>query len=209
MAQDPPPIQSEKEKLSYSIGAKVGEYFDDSRRLINVEMLVRGIRDALGRKGLSMEKEEIEKIFAEFEQVRSANRKVKEAGDAFLAENAKAEGILVLQSGVQYKILKRGSGQSPTSRDRIKAHYRITLVDGTVFYTSYEDDTPGDIGVNQVVPGLEEALKLMSVGSKWQVFIPSDLAYGVRGVGAKVPPHSALIVEMEIFEVEEVKVVIL
>lgn len=209
MAQDAAPIKTTKHKTSYSAGAKVAEHFQNGKTLINIEVFIRGLRDGFAGKGLAMDESEIESVFAALEEKLRAYEKVKEDGEKFLAKNARAEGVVVLPSGVQYKILRAGSGESPTSRNRIKAHYSITLVDGTVFFSSYERDEPGDIGVNQVVPGLEEALQLMSVGSKWKVFIPANLGYGARGSGTKVPPNSALIIEMELFEIlPEVAVIV-
>ena len=127
----------------------------------------------------------------------------KKAGDAFLAENARKDGVVVLPSGLQYKILKAGEGKKPTETDTVVCQYRGTLIDGTEFDSSYRSGQPATFEVKGVIPGFREALKLMPVGSKWQLVIPSELAYGDRGAGNAIEPNATLIFEIELISIKD------
>ncbi len=127
----------------------------------------------------------------------------KEEGIAFLAENGKKEGVVTLPSGLQYQIIKEGTGDKPTASSKVTTHYHGTTTNGEVFDSSVERGQPAQFGVNQVIAGWTEALQLMPVGSKWKLFIPSDLAYGARGAGPKIPPHAALVFEVELISIDQ------
>ena len=124
-----------------------------------------------------------------------------EQGQAFLEENKKGPGVVVLPSGLQYEIIKEGTGKKPKATDQVRCHYEGTLIDGTLFDSSIQRGEPAVFGVNQVIPGWVEALQLMPEGSKWKLYIPSELGYGARGAGEMIPPHSTLIFEVELLEV--------
>ena len=150
--------------------------------------------------GLGIEAREIvNKYFEELESKMGAV--AIEQGQAFLEENKKGPGVVVLPSGLQYEIIKEGTGKKPKATDQVRCHYEGTLIDGTLFDSSIQRGEPAVFGVNQVIPGWVEALQLMPEGSKWKLYIPSELAYGARGAGEMIPPHSTLIFEVELLEV--------
>jgi FKBP-type peptidyl-prolyl cis-trans isomerase FklB len=126
----------------------------------------------------------------------------RKAGESFLAENKKKEGVVTLPSGLQYKVLKAGDGKKPTDADTVECHYRGTLINGTEFDSSYLTGQPATFKIAGVIPGWREALKLMPVGSKWQLFVPSQLAYGARGKGGSIGPNAALIFEVELLAIK-------
>jgi FKBP-type peptidyl-prolyl cis-trans isomerase FklB len=134
---------------------------------------------------------------------KELGEKNKKEGEAFLAENKKKEGVTTLPSGLQYKIMKEGDGQIPKSTDTVTVHYRGTLIDGTEFDSSYTRGQPATFPVKGVIAGFSEALQLMKVGSKWQLFIPSNLAYGERGAGDDIGPNASLIFDIELISIKE------
>lgn len=144
-------------------------------------------------------REIVNKYFEELESKMSAAS--IEQGKAFLEENKKRPGVVTLNSGLQYEVINEGNGKKPQATDRVKCHYEGTLIDGTLFDSSIQRGEPAVFGVNQVIPGWVEALQLMSEGSKWKLYIPSDLGYGARGAGEMIPPHSTLVFEVELLEV--------
>jgi len=151
--------------------------------------------------------EEMQAAVMETQQAQQAARqaggdKAKKAGEKFLAENKKKKGVKTLKSGIQYKVIKEGKGAKPTAADSVVAHYKGTLVDGTEFDSSYKRGEPATFGVGQVIKGWQEVLPLMAAGSKWQVFIPSDLAYGEHGAGGSIGPNETLIFDIELLEVK-------
>jgi FKBP-type peptidyl-prolyl cis-trans isomerase FklB len=139
----------------------------------------------------------------QIEAMKLAGEKNQKAGEAFLAENKKKEGVVTLPSGLQYKILKAGEGKKPTAEDTVVCNYRGTLIDGTEFDSSYKRGEPATFPVRGVIKGWTEALQLMPVGSKWQLFIPPTLAYGERGAGAQIGPDATLIFEVELISIKE------
>ena len=169
---------------------------------IDEKAFIQAVRDFEDEKNWKISKDQVNGLMQQFNaKMQEAQRKkIIEAGKKFLAENAKKEGVVVLPSGLQYKVLKSGSGKSPTKADRFKAHYKGTLIDGTVFDQS-KPEKPLELGVTQVIPGWTEALQLMKVGDKWMLYIPSNLAYGPRGMGRTIAPNSTLIFEMELLDV--------
>ena len=192
------------DKFSYAIGLGIGQnLLSMGAQGINVEDFAQAIADVLNRNELAMSHNEareiVNKYFMELEEKMNAEN--IEKGKAFLAENAKKEGIITLPSGLQYEVITEGNGKKPSATDRVKCHYEGTLIDGTLFDSSIKRGQPAVFGVNQVIQGWVEALQLMSEGSKWRLFIPSELGYGAQQAGEMIPPHSTLIFEVELIEV--------
>ena len=192
------------DKFSYAIGLGIGQnLLSMGAQGINVEDFAQAIADVLNRKELAMSHNEareiVNKYFMELEEKMNAENIAK--GKAFLEENAKKEGIITLPSGLQYEVITEGNGKKQSATDRVKCHYEGTLIDGTLFDSSIKRGQPAVFGVNQVIKGWVEALQLMSEGSKWRLFIPSELGYGAQQAGEMIPPHSTLIFEVELIEV--------
>lgn len=212
VAQDAPALKDQKEKLSYALGMDLGNQLRKMSIEVDPNLFGKGLKDALtGSKALLTEAE-VRAAVSEMQaglKLRAAEaRKAgaennKKAGDAFLTENQKKEGVVTLPSGLQYRILKAGDGKKPTIDDTVVCHYRGTLVDGTEFDSSYKRNQPATFPIKGVIKGWTEALQLMPVGSKWQLFIPSDLAYGERGAGTAIEPNATLIFEVEIISIQE------
>jgi FKBP-type peptidyl-prolyl cis-trans isomerase FklB len=209
-------LKTQKEKFSYAVGMRTGQRMAESFKKQSVPydsaVLARGLRDGLaGGKTLLTEEEaqaaikavqdEVGKQQMEKMQVEGAAN--KKEGDAFLAANKGKEGVVTLPSGLQYKILKAGTGPKPTTNDTVVCNYRGTLINGTEFDSSYKRGQPVTFPVSGVIKGWTEALQLMPVGSKWQLFIPADLAYGDRGAGADIGPGSTLIFEVELVSIQD------
>ena len=192
------------DKFSYAIGLGIGQnLLSMGAQGINVNDFAQAVSDVLNRKETAISHNEareiVNKYFEELEAKMNAEN--IEKGKAFLAENAKKEGIITLPSGLQYQVLQEGNGKKPSATDRVKCHYEGTLIDGTLFDSSIKRGQPAVFGVNQVIKGWVEALQLMSEGAKWRLFIPSDLGYGAQGAGEMIPPHSTLVFEVELIEV--------
>ena len=192
------------DKFSYAIGLGIGQnLLSMGAQGINVEDFAQAIADVLNRNETAISHNEareiVNKYFAELEEKMNAENIAK--GKAFLEENAKKEGIVTLPSGLQYEVITEGNGKKPSATDRVKCHYEGTLIDGTLFDSSIKRGQPAVFGVNQVIRGWVEALQLMSEGSKWRLFIPSELGYGAQQAGEMIPPHSTLIFEVELIEV--------
>ena len=192
------------DKFSYAIGLGIGQnLLSMGAQGINVNDFAQAISDVLNRKETAISHNEareiVNKYFEELEAKMNAEN--IEKGKAFLTENAKKEGIITLPSGLQYQVLQEGNGKKPSATDRVKCHYEGTLIDGTLFDSSIKRGQPAVFGVNQVIRGWVEALQLMSEGSKWRLFIPSELGYGAQQAGEMIPPHSTLIFEVELIEV--------
>ena len=161
------------------------------------------MKDVINESALEMSYDEAKEIMNDFFSKLQEDRlemNIK-AGEEFLAINGKRPGVVTLPSGLQYEILKEGNGAKPKATDQVKCHYHGTLIDGTVFDSSVERGQPATFGVNQVIPGWVEALQLMPVGSKWKLFIPSNLAYGPAGAGQTIEPNSTLVFEVEILDI--------
>lgn len=204
-------LKTEKDKISYSIGLNIGGNLKRDAIDIDEDALIKGLRDALaGAKPLMTEKEIQETMQAfqktmmakQAEKMKSIGDKNKKEGQAFLAENKKKEGVKTTSSGLQYKVIKEGTGKKPTAADTVTVNYRGTLIDGTEFDSSYKRNESTTFPVNGVIPGWTEALQLMKTGSKWQLVIPSDLAYGERGAGGHIGPNATLIFEVELISVK-------
>lgn len=204
------PLVTEKDKQSYAIGLSVGKNL--SRDSIDVEprFVLQGIQDALGNGKLQLTDEQIKQVMttlqSQVQQKQEAKRLAaaetnKKAGAAFLAANAGKPGVVTLPDGLQYKVLTNGTGPKPTTTDSVVCNYKGTLIDGTEFDSSYKRGQPATFPVGRVIKGWTEALQLMPVGSKWQLVIPSDLAYGDRGQGP-IGPNSTLVFEVELMSIQ-------
>jgi len=211
LAQEKLELKDQKDKESYSLGYQFGQSLKNQGVDINLDVYNSGIKDALGGKEPQMSQEEIRAAITGLQQRLQAARQKElkemaakniEEGKKFLEENQKKEGIKTLPSGLQYKVLTEGSGKMPKADDTVTVNYKGTLIDGTEFDSPYKRGQPASFQVNGVIKGWTEALQLMKEGSKWQLFIPLDLAYGERGAGRTIPPNSTLIFEVELISVK-------
>ncbi len=194
----------ELEKFSYALGMSIaGNLIQSGVKTINPEFFVEGLIDSFQGTMPKINPSEANEILENF--INKANQgkgeKNREAGRKFLAENKKNQDVVELPSGLQYKILTEGEGDIPTATDEVKCHYHGTLIDGTVFDSSVQRGQPAVFPVNGVIKGWIEALQLMATGSKWRLFIPSDLAYGKQGAGGAIEPDSTLIFDVELLEI--------
>lgn len=199
-------MENEKDKVSYSLGVSVGTNVKSQGMTeLNAEAFAQALKDVYGANELQLTQEEAEKTLQEyFQKLQMAKMEEgAKAGKDFLEQNKSKEGVVTLPSGLQYKVLVEGKGPKPLATDVVKTHYHGTLIDGTVFDSSVDRGEPISFPVNGVIAGWTEALQLMGVGSKWQLFIPSELAYGPRGAGGKIGPNVALIFEVELLEIEK------
>jgi FKBP-type peptidyl-prolyl cis-trans isomerase FklB len=205
-------LETEMQKVSYAIGTNIGGQFRLQELDIQTEALIQGIKDALAGSDLALTKQEMNETMKEFGQKMEKKMREKQAkagaenskeGAAFLAENAKKPGVITLKSGLQYKVIKEGDGGKLKATDNFKAHYKGTLIDGTVFDSS-EGGEPLVMAVTSVIPGWTEALQIMPIGSKWVLYVPGDLAYG-SGPQGPGGPNSTLIFEIELLGAGEKK----
>lgn len=198
-------------KASYAIGLTIGKSLQADGLEVDVANVAAGLRASLEGTTPKLSTAQIREAISVFQQEmqgkliarrQAEGEKNKADGQAFLAKNAKKEGVVTLESGLQYEVLKKGDGKKPTANDRVRTHYHGTLLDGTVFDSSVEREEPITFGVGGVIAGWTEALQLMQVGAKWRLFVPSNLAYAERGAGADIGPHSTLIFEVELLGIE-------
>ena len=193
------------DKVSYALGLSLGQNMASSGvKTIEFDDLVAGMKAIMNKEKPAISFDEAQEVlntfFAELEAQVAG--KAKEEGEAFLAENAKREGVIVTASGLQYEVLTAAEGKKPKATDKVKVHYEGTLIDGTVFDSSYRRGEAISFGLNQVIKGWTEGVQLMSIGSKYKFFIPYNLAYGERGAGAQIPPYAALIFTVELLGIE-------
>lgn len=192
------------DKISYALGLSIGNNFLTSGiKDLKVEDFIKGVNDVFSEKTPEISYDEAKQIINDyFVKLQSEQVKLnKEAGEEFLRINKEKAGVITLPSGLQYEILKKGSGSKPKAADKVKCHYHGTLVNGTVFDSSVQRGEPAVFGVSQVIPGWVEALQLMETGSKWRLFIPSGLAYGEHGAGDVIGPNSTLIFDVELLDI--------
>ena len=210
-AADAQELKTDKEKISYSIGMDIGGNLKRGSVEVDPDLLARGLKDSYGGGKTILTEDQARQAIADFQKAQMAKQaetmkilseKNKADGEKFLAENAKKEGVKVLPSGLQYKELTPGTGKSPKSTDTVTTHYKGTLIDGAEFDSSYKRGEPATFPVSGVIPGWTEALQLMKEGAKWQLFIPSKLAYGEKGVGQVIGPNATLIFEVELLTVK-------
>ena len=208
LAAEEKPLETSTTRLSYSLGYQIGGDLEREAAEIDADALLRGLRDALGGTAPSIPPEEMHPILVGLKrkietgqraQKQQMAEKYRADGEAFLAANAKQEGVVTLPSGLQYKVLEQGTGSSPEPGDKVEVHYRSTLIDGTEFHNSFQGEgEPETLHVSGVIRGLTEALQLMREGAKWQLFIPADLAYARRGPLA----DRTVIYEIELISIE-------
>jgi FKBP-type peptidyl-prolyl cis-trans isomerase FklB len=215
-----PELKDQKDKVSYSIGMDIGRNIKRQNLDLNVDAVAAGIRDAIAGGKTALTEEQSREVMNAYRmemqtkqqaEAKQASEKNKKEGEAFLAENAKKEGVKTLQvklpsgsnSALQYKVMTAGTGPKPTTNDTVITHYRGTLIDGTEFDSSYKRGEPATFPVTGVIKGWTEALLQMPVGSKWQLFIPADLAYGERGAGRNIGPNATLIFDIELIGIQD------
>ncbi|TAL25880.1 MAG: FKBP-type peptidyl-prolyl cis-trans isomerase [Nitrospirae bacterium] len=205
-------LKTQKDKVSYSIGLDIGNNMKKQSIDINPEAFAKGLNDALSGGTPLMTEKEIRDIMMTFQQEMVAKQlerskglgeKNKKEGEAFLAGNKKKERVATLPSGLQYKVIKEGSGKTPKATDTVTVNYRGTLIDGTEFDSSYKRGEAANFQVGSVIVGWTEALQLMKEGAKWELFIPAALAYGERGAGNAIGPNAVLIFEVELISIME------
>ncbi len=199
------------DKLSYALGIGIGSQLAGmGAKGLNIDDFAQAVKDVISDTPLKVNNAEAQSLVQAFFQEQEekqraaaaeAGKVAKAAGESFLAENAKKEGVVVLPSGLQYQVLKEGNGKKPSATDQVKCHYEGTLIDGTIFDSSYQRNEPATFGLNQVIAGWTEGVQLMSEGAKYRFFIPYNLAYGERGAGAQIPPFAALVFDVELLKV--------
>jgi FKBP-type peptidyl-prolyl cis-trans isomerase FklB len=205
---------TEQDRVSYSIGLSIGSNFKQQSIEITLEPLMAGIKDALLNSKPRLTQQEIQATMEAFRKDMTAKiKKKKESqagqnvaeGEQFLRKNGSKKGIITTTSGLQYEIIKKGTGPKPKLTDTVICHYTGTLLNGTVFDSSYKRNSPASFPVNGVIKGWTEALQLMETGSKWKLYIPSNLAYGSRGAGNAIGPGATLVFEIELLEIKKTK----
>ncbi len=198
-------IKTQLDSVSYGLGVSIGANLkQNALDTVNVVLLSKGMKDFFANKN-SMTSEQADVAIRGFIQAKEKQKgegNVK-AGEAFLAANKSKPGVITTASGLQYQVIKEGTGAKPTLNDMVTTHYHGTLIDGTVFDSSVDRGQPASFPVSGVIPGWTEALQLMNVGSKWKLFVPSNLAYGERGAGGKIGPNSTLIFEVELLSIDK------
>jgi FKBP-type peptidyl-prolyl cis-trans isomerase FklB len=199
------------DKVSYALGIGIGHQLANmGGSELNIDDFAQAVKDVLQGNDLKVKSSEAQQIVQEFfaaqeqkinKQRQEAGKMAKEAGEKYLAENAKKDGVITLPSGLQYQVLKEGNGKKPSAKDSVKCHYEGFLIDGTVFDSSVQRGEPAVFGLQQVIAGWTEGLQLMQEGAKYRFFIPYRLAYGEGGAGGSIPPYAALIFDVELIEV--------
>jgi FKBP-type peptidyl-prolyl cis-trans isomerase FklB len=206
-----PALKTQKDQASYAIGLNIGKGLHKDSVDLDPNIFMRGLKDGLAGSKPALTDDEMKTALTALQsqlrqkqevEMQVAGDSNKKEGEAFLAANKSKPGVVTLPSGLQYKILKEGTGPKPTASDSVVCNYRGTLLNNTEFDSSYKRGQPATFPVGQVIHGWTEALQLMPVGSKWQLFIPSDLAYGARGAGADIGPNATLVFEVELLSIQ-------
>ena len=200
------------DKLSYALGIGIGSQLAGmGAKGLDIDDFAQAVKDVISGTPLKVNNAEaqslVQAFFKEQEDKQraaaaEAGKVAKAAGEAFLTKNGKKDGVVTLPSGLQYQVLKEGDGKKPSATDQVVCHYEGTLIDGTVFDSSYQRNQPATFGLNQVIAGWTEGVQLMQEGAKYRFFIPYNLAYGERGAGAQIPPFAALVFDVELIEVK-------
>jgi FKBP-type peptidyl-prolyl cis-trans isomerase FklB len=212
-AEEPSPLKSERDRMSYAVGVAQGRALrQQGAKQFNIEMVLKGLRDEFSGQGLLMSEDDYRQTYQAYQREmprmmgkarQLASMENKAAGEAFLAENAKKEGVVILPSGLQYQVLVEGKGEKPGENDTVTCHYRGFLVDGTEIDSTYKRNQPATFELKRSISGWREALRLMSVGSKWKLFIPAELAYATQGAGEHIGPNATLIFEIELLSIQK------
>lgn len=205
---EPAGLKTEKQKFSYTVGHQVGQNLKRQNLDVDPRIVSQGVQDVLSGAAPKLKPEEMQAAIQayqkkELEKREALAKKNQEAGQAFLEANKKKEGIVVLPSGIQYKVIKDGGGKQPKATDTVEVHYRGTLINGTEFDSSYKRNEPATFQVNGVIHGWQEILPLMKEDSKWQAFIPAEHAYGAQGAGGAIGPNETLIFEIELLAIKK------
>lgn len=213
-AEETSVLKTQKDRLSYSLGADLGNSLKKQNFEIDPDIFARGLKDSLSGEKLLLTETEIREILMNLqkelmakqqESLKALAERNKSEGEKFLSENRKKEGVKTLPSGLQYKVIKKRSGKTPKETDMVTVNYRGTLIDGTEFDSSYKRGQPSSFPVRGVIKGWTEALKLMKEGSQWQIVVPSNLAYGESGAGNVIGPNATLIFEIELISINKEK----
>ena len=199
-------VKTDDQKLSYAMGTYFAMGITQQDVKLDVPAFVQAVEDVLNKNEPQISIQEMQEILTKYKETVAAEEtmaiaKNKKAGEAFLAENKKKEGVVVTTSGLQYKILKQGSGAKPAAGSSVTVHYKGTLVDGTVFDSSFDRGQPASLSLGQVIKGWQEAVPMMTTGSTWQIYVPSELAYGDRAASELIGPSSTLIFDIELISV--------
>lgn len=207
-------LKSDQDKISYMVGYQIGSNFKRDGLDVDTNMMLVGMKEALAGTKSTLSPEESQKLMQDLQknlQAKAESKRKAEGeknaaeGKKFLAENGKKSGVKTLPSGLQYKVITEGKGDSPKATDTVSTNYKGTLIDGTEFDSSYKRGQPAKFPVNGVIKGWTEALQMMKPGAKWQLFVPSDLAYGDRGAGELIGPNATLLFEVELLSIEAPK----
>jgi FKBP-type peptidyl-prolyl cis-trans isomerase FklB len=207
-AAEPAKPNTDKEKFSYTIGHQIAQNIKRRGLDVDVKALAQAIEDELSGKPSRLSVEEMQGAMAAYQQTQMEQQmavatKNKQAGDTFMATNKKKEPVVALPNGLQYKIIQAGKGKKPKATDTVVVHYRGTLINGEEFDSSYSRGQPATFEVGGIIEGWQQALQLMPEGAKWQVIMPPELAYGMRGAGDSIGPNETLVFEIELLEVKE------
>ncbi|BDV43760.1 outer membrane protein MIP [Geotalea uraniireducens] len=209
-AQETPSLKTEQEIISYGIGYDVAKNLKKQGVDVNLDLLVKGLKDGYAGQNPPLAEKELRQVMRKFQadvrrdivlKRRAEGEQNRKQGAGFLAANKTKEGVVTLPSGLQYKILKEGHGKKPADSDTVQCYYRGTLIDGTEFDAT-EAGKPADLKISLLIPGWKQALKMMPVGSHWQIFVPSQLAYGDRGAGNEIGPNATLIFDVELLAIK-------
>jgi len=208
--EKPAALESIDQKVSYIFGLNVGRQFKQDGIELDIDSLILALEDVKQEREFRLTDEQIQQTMTEFQAAQQAKQKAaldkitednKKQGEAFLAENGAKEGVVTTESGLQYREVTNGEGDNPKAEDTVTVHYKGTLIDGTVFDSSYDRGEPVSFPLSGVIPGWTEALQLMQVGDKWELAIPSELAYGPGGTGREIGPYATLIFEVELLKI--------
>ncbi|MCH9698068.1 MAG: FKBP-type peptidyl-prolyl cis-trans isomerase [Gammaproteobacteria bacterium] len=200
-------LETDQDKLSYSLGMMIGERVAKPYKDINYAILLEGIKDQHQGKETALPLKDANMILSDYhtKKINAESSKAKAAGQQYMAENANRDGVTVTDSGLQYEVLKTGDGAKPKATDTVTVHYVGTLLDGTEFDSSVKRGQPATFPLNRVIPGWTEGVQLMNTGSKYRFVIPSELGYGNQGAGAKIGPGETLVFEVELLSIDDTK----